>query len=92
MTVRELHIQEAQHVETGAIFRTHGRFAMQFERGGRIITIPTEHGVGNNTLYIPTSPCWDDGEPLDAETLAILRPVITEIERSWNVEPDFAEG
>jgi hypothetical protein len=91
MTVRELQSQEAQHVETGAILRTLGRFAMQFELDGRVMTIPTEHGVGDNTLYLDVVPRWDDGEPLDPQTGALLKPVITEIERFWGMEPDFAD-
>ena len=92
MTVRKLQSQEAQQVETGAIVRSHGRDALQFELAGRVMTIPVEIGRDGDFVYLPAAPRWDDGEPVDPQTAALLRPVITEIERFWGMEPGFADS
>jgi hypothetical protein len=72
------------------ILRSHGRHALQFELDGRVTTIPVEIGADGGFVYLLAVPRWDDGEPVDPQTTALLRPVITEIERFWGMEPGFA--
>jgi hypothetical protein len=50
MAVRVLRGQEAQH-NFGAILRSAGREAMQFELGGKVITIDVERGIGSDLFY-----------------------------------------
>ena len=91
MTVREIHIQSAQHIETGAIVRSHGRGALQFELDGHVMTIPVEIGASGDHVYLPPSPHWDDGAPLDHETASLLKPIILEVERFWGMKPSFSD-
>ena len=86
MTVRSLQSQEAQHVETGAILRSHGRDAVQFELDGRVLTIPRELAGDGDILYLDAAPRWDDGEPLTPQQSAMLEPVIQEIEQFWGMK------
>ena len=85
MTVRSLQSQEAQHVESGAILRSHGRDALQFELDGHTLTIPRELANDGDILYLDTRPSWDDGRPLTEAQAALLEPVIHEIERFWEL-------
>ncbi len=91
MTVREIHIQSAQHIETGAIVRSHGRDALQLELDGRVITIPVEIGISGHHVYLPASPQWDDGTPFDSRVTLLLRPVISEVERFWGMTASFSD-
>jgi hypothetical protein len=86
MTVRSLQSQEAQHVESGAVLRSHGREALQFELDGHTLTITRELADDGDILYLATSPSWDDGEPLNARQAALLEPVIHEIEGFWDLK------
>jgi hypothetical protein len=88
VAVHELRSQEAQH-NTGAILRSHGREAVQFELDGRTMTIEVDRGIGADMFYLPTLLKCDDGTPLDAGTVAMLRPVITEIEQFWGATAQF---
>ena len=88
MAVHELRSQEAQH-DTGAILRSHGREAMQFELDGQVMTIEVDRGIGADLFYLPAVLTWDDGTPLSAETASLLRPVIAEVERFWGAEAQF---
>ena len=90
VTVRELRNQEAQH-DSGAILRSHGRDAVQFQLGDRVMTLGVERGLGGDVFYLPTPLRWDDGEPLRAETAALVRPVIEEINAFWGSEAEFHE-
>ena len=88
MTVRKLQSQEAQH-DSGAILRSHGRDAMQFEFDGRVMTIDVDRGIGADMFYLPAAPKWDDGALAEPEIVAMLRPVITEIEQFWGSSAEF---
>jgi hypothetical protein len=88
VAVHELRSQEAQH-DSGAILRSHGREAMQFELGGRTMTIDVDRGIGADMFYLPGVPKWDDGEPVTPDVAATLRPIITEIERFWGSSAEF---
>ena len=88
MAVHALQSQEAQH-DSGAILRSHGRDAMQFELAGQVMTIAVDRGLGADLFYLPATPKWDDGSPVDPETAALLRPVITEIEHFWDSSAEF---
>jgi hypothetical protein len=88
VTVRKLQSQEAQH-DSGAILRSHGRDAMQFELNGRTMTIAVDRGIGADLFYLPMTPRWDDNEPVTADVAATLKPIITEIEEFWGSRADF---
>ena len=90
MAVHELRSQEAQH-DSGAILRSHGREAMQFELDGRVLTIGVDRGIGSDMFYLPAALKWDDGTPVEPRVQAMLRPVITEIERYWGSSAEFRE-
>jgi hypothetical protein len=89
VTVRRVLNQSAQHVESGAILRSFGRDAMQFELDGRLFTITVERGNGADLFYLPSVPSWDDGELMVSDVAALLRPVITEIEAFWGAAAEF---
>ena len=91
MTVRELRNQEAQH-DSGAILRSHGRDAVQFQLGERVMTLGVERGIGGDVFYLPTTLRWDDGEPLPAEAADLVRPVIREVNAFWGSEAEFHEA
>lgn len=89
MTVQDLRSQEARHVETGAIVRSRGREALQFELGGRVATIGSELGRDGDIVYLPAEPRWDDGETMAADVASLLEPVIGEVERHWGLKASF---
>jgi hypothetical protein len=88
MTVRELHRKEAQH-HSGAILRSHGRFARQFEVDGHVLTLGVEPGVRGGLYYLPNAPRWDDGTPVPPEVVSSMQPIIEEVERFWGAWPEF---
>lgn len=88
MAVHELRSQEAQH-DSGAILRSHGRDAMQFELNGRVMTIGVDRGIGADLFHLPAVPAWDDGTLVEPGVSAMLQPVITEIERFWGSSAEF---
>jgi hypothetical protein len=88
--VRELRSQEAQH-DSGAILRSHGKEAVQFELDGKVMTLGVERGVGGDVFYLPVVLRWDDGSPVEDPTAALLRPVIEEINAFWGSGSEFRE-
>jgi hypothetical protein len=86
--VHELRSQEAQH-DSGAILRSHGRSAVQFELDGRILTLGVERGLGGDVFYLPATLVWDDGSPLSAEAAALVRPVLEEVNAFWGSSSEF---
>ncbi|HWS32875.1 MAG TPA: hypothetical protein VN408_09045 [Actinoplanes sp.] len=90
MPIHALRSQEAQH-DSGAVVRSHGRDAVQFQLHGRVMTINVERGVGSDTFFLPTELRWDDETPLDAEAAALVRPVLQETNSFWGSESEFHE-
>ena len=88
MAVTKLQSQEAQH-DSGAILRSHGRDAMQFELDGRVMTIAVDRGVGADLFYLPAAPQWDDKDLVASDVVAMLKPVISEIEEFWGSRAEF---
>ena len=88
MTVHELRNQEAQH-DSGAIVRSHGREAVQFELDGRVLTIEVERGFGGDRFYLPEVLRWDDGSPVETAAAALVRPVLTEVNAFWGSDAEF---
>jgi hypothetical protein len=88
VAVHRLRSQEAQH-DSGAILRSHGRDAMQFELGGRTMTIGVDRGAGAVLFRLSAAPRWDDGTPVETDVLGTLRPIITEIARFWGSTAEF---
>jgi hypothetical protein len=86
--VHELRSQEAQH-DSGAILRSHGRSAVQFELAGRVLTLSVERGIGGDVFYLPATLMWDDGSPLSAAEAALVRPVIEEVNTFWGSASEF---
>ena len=89
MSVRALHPQEAQHVESGAILGSAGRDAMTFEIAGLVMTIPVDRGDHRMRFTLPAIPRWDNGDPISADLAERLQPIISEIARFWDQEPEF---
>ncbi len=88
MPVHELRSQEAQH-DSGAIVRSYGRDAVQFEWRGRVMTLNVERGIGGDVFFLPTDLRWDDEDPLDDEAAALVRPVIEEVNAFWGSNSEF---
>jgi hypothetical protein len=88
MAVRELRSQEAQH-DSGAILRSAGREAMQFELDGHVLTIDVDRGIGSDMFYLPATLRWDDGSPIPSEVAAQIEPIITEVENFWGSTAEF---
>jgi hypothetical protein len=88
MAVRELRSQEAQH-DSGAILRSAGREAMQFELDGHVLTIDVDRGIGSDMFYLPATLRWDDGSPVPSEVAVQIRPIITEVENFWGSTAEF---
>ena len=88
MAVRELRSQEAQH-DSGAILRSAGREAMQFELDGHVLTIDVDRGIGSDMFYLPATLRWDDGAPVPPDIAAQIKPIITEVENFWGSAAEF---
>ena len=88
MAVHELRNQEAQH-DSGAILRSHGREAVQFELHGRVMTLEVERGFGGDRFYLPEVLRWDDGGRVEPAAAALVRPVITEVNAFWGSTAEF---
>ncbi|GIE85242.1 hypothetical protein [Actinoplanes regularis] len=90
MTVRELHPQQALHVESGVTLGGAGREAMALRLGEHVLTLPVDRGYRQLRFFIPTEPRWDDdGELLPPEIADNLQAIITEIAVFWEQEPEF---
>jgi hypothetical protein len=88
MAVRELRSQEAQH-DSGAILRSVGREAMQFEYDGHTLTIEVDRGVGRDLFYLPRVFAWDDGTEVPMAFAEQIPSIISEIEKFWGSEAEF---
>ncbi|MBW6438395.1 hypothetical protein KZ829_32190 [Actinoplanes hulinensis] len=90
MPVRELRNQEAQH-DSGAILRSHGRDAVQFQLADRVMTLAVERGIGGDVFFLPSALRWDDGSPVSDDDAALVRPVIEEVNAFWGSAAEFRE-
>ena len=88
MAVHELRSQEAQH-DSGVILRSAGREAVQLELDGRTLRLEIDRGVGRDLFYLPASPVWDDGTPMDPALAGRLPQIIGEIEEFWGSSAQF---
>jgi hypothetical protein len=88
MGVRELRSQEAQH-DSGVILRSIDRDTMQVEYQGRRLNLPVDRAPGDYAFYLPADPRWDDGSPIRADTVDLIKNAITEIERHWGAAAEF---
>jgi hypothetical protein len=88
MGVRELRSQEAQH-DSGVILRSVDRDTMQVDYQGRRLNLPVDRAPGDYAFYLPTDPRWDDGSPIPAETIDLIKNAITEIEHHWGSTVEF---
>jgi len=88
MGVRELRSQEAQH-DSGVILRSVDRETMQVEYQGRTLDLDVDRAPGDYAFYLPAAPTWDDGSPIPADTIDLIKNAITEIERFWGANVEF---
>jgi hypothetical protein len=92
MTVRMLRPQKAEHVESGVTLGGAGRDAMRLSLGEHTMTIAVDRGDHRMLWILPQQPRWDDGTPLPPDLEAGLQPIIAEISRFWEQEPEFRVG
>jgi hypothetical protein len=90
MSFVELSLQSLLH-DSGAIFSTYDRYAMEYTLGGRTWYIDVEDGVGEMYFSLPLTPRWDDGTPLTDPEISFARAVIEEACRHWRQKAVFEQ-
>jgi hypothetical protein len=75
--------------DAGVIMRSVGREAMQLEYRGRRLKVDVDRAPGNYGVYLPHDPRWEDGVPVEADLLPILRAAIVEIFDHWGIRVEF---
>jgi hypothetical protein len=88
MAVRELRSQEAQN-DAGVILRSVDRESMQLEYQGRTLNVGVDRAPHDYGVYLPATPAWNDGTPIDPDTFALLKDAIVEILRHWKTRVEF---
>ena len=59
--------------------------------------VPVDRGLRSYGVYLGRVPVWDDGEPITAEDLTVVKNGVAEVLRHWGkdtefVVPDSADG
>ncbi|WP_430781297.1 hypothetical protein [Actinoplanes sp. G11-F43] len=90
MGVHELGSQSAR-TDTGVVVRSVDRETLRTEYRGRSMPLPVDQGLGSLGVYLPRTPLWDDGQPVAAEDLVVVREAVTEVLRHWGFDTEFLE-
>jgi hypothetical protein len=88
MAVHEIQSQSAR-TDTGVTLRSVDRENMRAEYRGRGILLGVERGVGTDVVYLPKTPAWEDGEPIAAADLTVVKDGVVEILRYWGSATEF---
>ncbi|GIE34198.1 hypothetical protein Ait01nite_072430 [Actinoplanes italicus] len=88
MGVQELDSQAAR-TDTGVVLLSVDRETMRAEYRGRNVILPVDRGIGSHGIYLPRVPAWDDGEPIPAEDLAVIKDAVVEVLRHWGTDTEF---
>ena len=88
MGVEEIHSQEAR-TDPGVVLRCVDRETLRADYQGRSVVLPVDRGVGSHGIYLPVVPSWDDGEPIPAADLAVIKDAVVEVLRHWGSETEF---
>src|SRR4051812_27725250 len=89
-----LHAEPRRLATRAGTLRSAGRDAMKLEHDDKVLTLPVELGAHGDLYYLPECPRWDDGSAMPAEIFNNLQAIVTEIEQSCGLQPEFrtAEG
>lgn len=88
MGVHELGSQSAR-TETGVVVHSVDRETLRTEYRGRSMPLPVDQGLESIGVYLPHPPFWDDGSPITADDLVVVRNAVTEILRHWGFDTEF---
>lgn len=88
MSVEEIQSQAAR-TDTGVVLRSVDRETLRADYLGRSVVLPVDRGVGSHGIYLPVAPRWDDGEPIRAVDLAVIKAAVIEVLRHWGSETEF---
>jgi hypothetical protein len=88
MGVQELDSQAAR-TDTGVVLLSVDRETLRADYRGHSVLLPVDRGIGSYGIYLPRVPAWDDGEPIPAEDLAVLKDAVVEVLRYWGTGTEF---
>ncbi|GAA4933269.1 hypothetical protein [Actinoplanes utahensis] len=96
MGVHQIKSQSAR-TDTGVTLSSVDRETMRADYRGRRMIVPVDRGLRSYGVYLGRVPVWDDGEPITAEDLAVVKNGMAEVLRHWGkdtefVVPDGADG
>ncbi|MDR6324802.1 hypothetical protein [Actinoplanes couchii] len=58
---------------------------------GRTMPVPVDQGLGSIGVYLHRTPLWDDGEPVAADDLTVIREAVVDVLRFWGFDTEFVE-
>ncbi|MEU4618458.1 hypothetical protein AB0G04_00570 [Actinoplanes sp. NPDC023801] len=88
MSVHEIRSQAAR-TDTGVVLRSVDRETLRADYRGRSMVLPVDRGIGSHGVYLPRIPVWDDGEPIPAEDLAVIKDGVAEVLLYWGTDTEF---
>ncbi|MFC4067109.1 hypothetical protein [Actinoplanes subglobosus] len=88
MGVEDIRSQEAR-TDTGVVLRSVDRETLRADYRGRSIVLPVDRGAGSHGIYLPAVPAWDDGEPVEAADLSVVKEAVVEVLRHWGADTEF---
>ncbi|GGN34096.1 hypothetical protein FHR83_006071 [Actinoplanes campanulatus] len=88
MGVEEIRSQAAR-TDTGVVLRSVDRETLRADYRGHSMVLPVDRGIGSYGVYLPRVPVWDDGEPIAADDLAVIRAAVVEVLEHWGTLTEF---
>jgi hypothetical protein len=80
---------QAARTDTGVVLRSVDRETLRADYRGRSMILPVDRGIGSHGIYLPAIPAWEDGEPIPAADLTVIKDAVVEVLRYWGSETEF---
>jgi len=88
MAVHEISSQAAR-TDTGVVVRGVDRETLRADYRDRSMPLGVDNGLRSYGIYIPRTPRWDDGDPVSAEDLTVIKDAVVEVLRHWGFTTEF---
>ena len=88
MGVHEIDSQAAR-TDTGVVVEGVDRETLRAGYRNRSMPLSVDNGLRSYGIYLPKVPAWDDGEPVSAADLAVIKAAVVEVLRHWGFSTEF---
>lgn len=88
MGIQELGSQSAQ-TDTGVVLRSVDRETLRADYRDGSMLLAVDGGLASYGVYLPRVPTWDNGDPVPARDLAVIKEAVVEILRHWGFATEF---